>query len=468
MTLAPGMPKAGRRRFSLFWRLMGAIALVLLAGAGGLTFAAYTYAGAAADNAYDRLLIGAARQIADTVSAEGGTVAVDVPISALETLSISRTDRVYYQVAAPDGMMVTGYESLPVPLGDAEPGDGALTADARFLGNDIRLASVWRYISEQGATGWVRVTVAQTREARNALTLELTLGALLPVLAMSLLALGVLMVAVRIGLHPLRRVERALQNRDPNDLTPLDVDTPVEVDALVDAINRFMGRLSHRLDAMQRYIETAAHQMRTPLTGIAAQVELLDRARDEPGRRAATARLRKRTSEVGRLANQLLSHATVIHRGEVVRAGTIDLRQVVQYANADAALDLAGRDLTVRLDMPADPVMVAGDLIALREALRNLIENAIRHGAGSRVTIGVADTGQGPTLSVHDDGPGIATDDWARLLERFVTGKPGGTGLGLAIVADVARAHKAQLLLRPADNGDFGVVLVFPYNGGTR
>lgn len=457
-----------RRRFSLFWRLSGAIALVLLAGAGALTYAAYSYAGAAADKAYDRLLIGAARQIADTVSAEGGAISVDVPLSALETLSISRTDRVYYQVAAPDGALITGYEDLPVSHGDITPGNEAHATDAGFLGRDIRLASVWRYISEQGATGWVRVSVAQTREARNALTLELTLGALLPVLAMSLLALIVLMAAVKAGLNPLRRLERALQSRDPNDLTPLDVEAPVEVDALVDAINRFMGRLSHRLDAMQRYIETAAHQLRTPLTGIAAQIELLDRARDDHARTAAAARLRKRTSEAGRLANQLLSHATVIHRAEVVKAEPIDLRQVVHYSNADAALDLAGRDLTVKLNVPKDAVIVLGDLVALREALRNLVENAIKHGAVGRISICVANTEEGPTLAVYDDGPGIAPDDWDRLLERFVTGAGGGTGLGLAIVADVARAHKARLLLRNAENGDFGILLVFPRKDDRR
>ncbi|WP_127144843.1 sensor histidine kinase [Pelagibacterium montanilacus] len=461
------MPTPGvtRRRFSLFWRLTGAIALVLLAGAGALTFAAFSYARTAADGAYDRLLIGAARQIADTVSAEGGTITVDVPISALETLSISRTDRVYYQITAPDGAIVTGYEALPVASPAIQAGDAAHVSDARFLDQDIRLASVWRYIAEQGATGWVRISVAQTREARNVLTLELTLGALLPVLAMSLLALVVLMAAVRIGLAPLRRVERALQRRDPNDLTPLEGETPIEVEALIVAINRFMGRLSDRLGAMQRYIETAAHQLRTPLTGIAAQVEMLDRARDDKARDMATARLRKRTTEVGRLANQLLSHATVLHRAEVMLADRIDLRQLAEQAVVDANIDLAAKDLSVRKALPESPVWVRGDLVALREAVRNLVENAVHHGAQSRVTITVETAEEGPMLAVHDDGPGISPGDWDHLLIRFVSGKWGHTGLGLAIVSDVARAHGARLGIRHAPDGDFGIALMFPADG---
>lgn len=454
-----------RRRFSLFWRLSGIIAMVLLAGAGALTLAAYAYARTAADNAYDRLLIGAARQIADTLGAEAGAVSVDVPTSALETLSISRTDRVYYRVSAPDGSLVTGYDDLPLPEAE-DPSDEAVVGDARYFGQDIRSASVWRYLSEQGATGWVRVTVAQTREARNALTLELTLGALVPVLAMSFLALVALMAAVQMGLRPLRRVERALQQRDPNDLTPLDVETPVEVDALIAAINRVMGRLSARLGAMQRYIETSAHQLRTPLTSIAAQVEMLDRAKDDKARATTIAKLRRRTVEVGRLANQLLSHATVIHRAEAMLVDIVDLRQIAQHAIADAVLETLDRDLTVKLDAPKSAVYVRGDLVALREALRNLIENAVQHGAQSRVTVRVGETFGGPQISVFDDGPGIAESQWLHLRQRFVTGDIGGTGLGLAIVTDVATAHAATLELTRAETGDFGITMGFPHPEG--
>ncbi|MCD7059129.1 sensor histidine kinase [Pelagibacterium xiamenense] len=451
------------RRFSLFWRLTGIISLVLVAGAAALTFAAWSYARVAADNAYDRLLIGAARQISETVSADAGAVTVDVPISALETLSISRSDRVYYQVAAPDGAIITGYDDLPLPGNGAMPSDDAVVGNARFLGHDIRHASVWRYLAEQGATGWVRITVAQTREARNALTWELTLGGLLPVLAMSILALIALMAAVRFGLRPLRRLEEALLKRDPNDLKPLDVDTPLEVDALVEAINRFMARLSERLGAMQRYIETAAHQLRTPLTGISAQVELLDRAKDAKGRDAATARLRKRVTEVGRLANQLLSHATVIHRAEAVLPNIIDLAQIARNAVSDAMLETIERDLTVRVDVPDRPVMIRGDAVALREAMRNLVENALAYGAPTRITVRLEDGPEAATLAVYDDGPGIAAADWERLRARYVRGELGGSGsgLGLAIVSDVVRAHAARLETLTAPNGDFGIAIVF-------
>ncbi|WP_421953056.1 sensor histidine kinase [Pelagibacterium sp.] len=453
-----------KRHFSLFWRLTGIISLVLLAGAAALTFAAWSYARVAADNAYDRLLVGAARQISETVSADAGAVTVDVPTSALETLSISRSDRVYYQVAAPDGAVITGYPDLPLPDTAGAPSDAAVVGDGEFLGHAIRTASVWRYLAEQGATGWVRITVAQTREARNALSLELALSGFLAVAGMSILALAALMGAVRLGLRPLRLLQDELARRDPNDLRPLEVETPLEVDALVGTINRFMARLSERLGSMQRYIETAAHQLRTPLTGISAQVELLDRAHDDQARSAATARLRRRVGEVGRLANQLLSHATIIHRAEAVLAESVDLAQIARTAISDATLETIERDLTVRLDVPDTPVLVLGDAIALREALRNLVENALAYGAPSRLEVRLARDQGSATLSVIDDGPGIAPADWERLRARYVRGEMDGTGsgLGLAIVGDVARTHGARLDAIETPGGDFGISLTLP------
>ncbi|AEQ53790.1 sensor histidine kinase [Pelagibacterium halotolerans] len=453
-----------KRRFSLFWRLTGIISLVLLAGAAALTFAAWSYARVAADNAYDRLLVGAARQISETVSADAGAVTVDVPTSALETLSISRSDRVYYQVALPDGAIITGYPDLPLPQASQEPSDAAVVGDGEFLGHAIRIASVWRYLAEQGATGWVRITVAQTREARNALSLELALSGFLAVVGMSILALAAFMGAVRLGLRPLRLLQNELARRDPNDLRPLEVETPLEVDALVETINRFMARLSERLGSMQRYIETAAHQLRTPLTGISAQVEMLDRAHNGQGRAAATARLRRRVGEMGRLANQLLSHATIIHRAEAVLAEIVDLAQIARNGISDATLETIERDLTVRVDVPDEPVLVLGDAIALREALRNLVENALAYGAPSRLAVRLTRTDKTATLAVIDDGGGIAPVDWERLRARYVRGGTEGTGsgLGLAIVSDVARTHGAQLDIFTEPGGDFGIALTVP------
>src|SRR5262245_11641611 len=158
------------RRTSLYWRLIGSLSIALTLGSTMLAIAAYNYAQTAADDAYDRLLIGAARQIAETITADNGRLVVDVPLSALETLSISRSDRVYYRVTGPDGAAITGYDDLPMPAEVEKPGEAPVVSDASFKGSAIRTASVKRYVSEAGINGWVVTTVGQTREARNALS----------------------------------------------------------------------------------------------------------------------------------------------------------------------------------------------------------------------------------------------------------------------------------------------------------
>lgn len=452
------------RRTSLYWRLIGSLSIALTLGSTMLGIAAYNYAQTAADDAYDRLLIGAARQIAETITADNGRLVVDVPLSALETLSISRSDRVYYRVTGPDGAAITGYDDLPMPAAVEKPGEAPVIGDATFKGSDIRTASVKRYVSESGINGWVVTTVGQTREARNALSADLTWKAALLVVAMSLIALVGIMFTVRRALRPLLHVEAALIGRDPNNLTPLNVEAPAEIAELVDVINRFMQRLSDRFNVMQKYIADSAHQLRTPLTALAAQVELLANEPKPAAQKGYITRVRERTAELGRLTNQLLSHAMVIHRAQAVVSDQVDLGAIVRQAVADAIPVSLGRDILVRQEIAAEPVMIRGDAVSLREAIRNVVENAVHHGADEGLWVRVARNGDGALAEIHDDGPGIPQAEWPQATERFYRGRTNaiGSGLGLSIAADVARSHNAEMSFERPESGGFTVRFKFP------
>ncbi len=248
---------------SLFRRLAVLIAAELGAGAVVLGLAAWSYARHAADEAYDRLLLGAALQIAETVTVQSGQVSVDPPVSAFETLSFSANDRIFYKVLDPRGAVLTGDGSLPARQ-DFSPSEGPALTEVWHKGAPVRMALVGRYIADPGIQGWALVAVAQTQEARAALAWDLTWRASLLVLGMSVLALAAAMVAIRRALVPLAHVEHALALRDPKDLEPLQVETPREIEALIGAINHFMQRLQVRVGVMQRFIADAAHQLRTP------------------------------------------------------------------------------------------------------------------------------------------------------------------------------------------------------------
>ncbi len=448
-----------RSRSSLFWRLVALISAILLAGAAVLAIAASNYARTAADDAYDRVLFGAARQISETLSAENGVVEADVPVSALDTLSISRSARVYYRIAT-KAQEVTGYSDLPLPPDARAGGAGPFVANAEFKGKPIRIAAVGRYFAE--ANGWVMTVVGQTLEARDALTRDLILKAIVLVGIMSCIALAGMVVAIRLALRPLVEIEAALLKRPPNVLTPLDVEAPAEIATLISAINGFMERLSGRLEAMQRFIADSAHQIRTPLTALVGQVELLAAEKQAAKRKHHIARVKARTSELARLTNQLLSDAMISHRAETVGQADVDVVLLAREALAAAVPVALDRDITVTFDAPKEKLPIRGDAVSLREAFKNVIENAIQHGAHSLLRLAVR-RGEGCIeVEVSDDGPGIALELWPHVTKRFFRGRSGGTGsgLGLAIAREVALNHGGELQFA-SEKGVFSVIFRF-------
>lgn len=453
---------------SLFWRLTVAISLVLLLGAGTLAYAAFNYAHTAADDAYDRLLLGAASQIGETIRVEDEAITSDIPVSAFETLSVSRQERVYYRVIGPDGASLTGYDDLQIPQGQLKLGTSPQVWDATFAGYPVRVAAFWHYISDPAATGWTTILVAQTRDARSALARELTLRAMLLVGIMSAIALVGVVLATRYALRPLHRIEQALGSRDPNDLTPLDVQAPVEIEGLTQSINHFMERLSERMDSLQRMIADAAHQIRTPITALTAQVELLKHETVPAKRKHHLVRVVARTSQIGRLVSQLLSHAMVSHRAQSITASRIDLTELLNQAVVDAIPAAMDRDISVEMNVGAAPIFIDGDSVSLREAIRNIIENAVHHGAKTKINIGLAANESQVVLEIGDDGPGIPVEQWPDVTKRFYRASTEGvgSGLGLAIAADVAKSHGAQLRFARGDDEMFFVRLTFPKEEG--
>ncbi|MET0530582.1 MAG: sensor histidine kinase N-terminal domain-containing protein, partial [Microvirga sp.] len=163
---------------SLYSRIILVIAMIFGAGSIVIGAAAWFYARVAADDAYDRLLVGAALQIAESIFAQEGTVSVDPPVSAFETLSLSTNDRIFYKVVDPRGDVLTGYDDLTPARSFADKHE-PLISDGEYRGFPVRMATVGRLVSDPVAPGWAQVVLAQTREARVGLTRDLTLKALL-------------------------------------------------------------------------------------------------------------------------------------------------------------------------------------------------------------------------------------------------------------------------------------------------
>lgn len=197
---------------------------------------------------------------------------------------------------------------------------------------------------------------------------------------MVVLGLAGTFLAVRYALQPVTSLADALRHRNPEDLTPMQTPAPDELRSFVGAINSinsFMTRLDLRVVRLQQFIADAAHQIRTPLTALAAQVDMLDADAMSEANRERARRIKRRTFELAQLTNQLLSHAMVIHRAGVVQLEIINLVEVSRAAFHHPIPLTIDPDMVISFEASETGLMVKGDPVSLREAIANIISNAL-------------------------------------------------------------------------------------------
>ncbi len=470
----PHQAKTARRHHSLRRRLL-VLLLVPLSLIGVLAMVdAYRDARITANEISDRVLSGSALAIAERVIVGAdGTLEVDVPYVALEMLTSSAQDRVFYRVEGPGGGFITGYEKLPVPAGEFNEtiGNRARFSDASFRGDAIRVATMDGAVSTGKRSIPYRVVVAETTNARQKLAQDI----LIRTAVRQALLVGIAAIIVWIGvtraLRPLQRLEEAIGRRSMDDLRPIEHAVPSEVEQLVVSINGFMQRLGGALDALRHFTGNASHQLRTPLTVIRTQLELTRRAQSDEDASAALQMADGAVIHAERTLAQLLLLARVDEASaDRLSEATFDLADLAQTTTAGYLAK--AREKNVDLGFEADPgkVSIKGDSMLLGELLRNLIENVIAY-AGEEVqaTVRVSAQGQAAVLEVEDDGVGIDAGNRAKAMERFVrfsSDTQAGAGLGLSIVAEIAELFGARVTLDTGEQGKGLLVrIVFPEKG---
>ncbi|MNE25989.1 Swarming motility regulation sensor protein RssA [compost metagenome] len=240
---------------------------------------------------------------------------------------------------------------------------------------------------------------------------------------------------------------------------------PQELLPFVGAINHFMTRLDQRVVRLQQFIADAAHQIRTPLTALSAQVDMLDEDRMSQADRERTQRIKTRTGELAQLTNQLLSHAMVIHRSGIIKLEKVNLVEVARMAFNHTIPLTIDPDMVISFEAGQPSLIVNGDAVSLREAIANIISNALRHGAISRLDVRVMQFEQRICVEVEDDGPGIPPENWDQMSRRFNAASSkaaAASGLGFAIAAEVALAHDGLIRFREKGSTGFTVILDLP------
>lgn len=451
--------------------LAGVFSLLVI---GGLLVALSTWINGrqAAWQAYDRILLGAANDIAASIRIIDGTPQTDLPVSAFELLAQAPDDRVSYVLRGPDGAILTGFQDPNAIIRTPANGSGRSPArgtepvffDGPMQGETARYVEVTRRFAERDYSGAVTVTVGQTQTARRAMAQSLLWDALVPMAIAGLALLLTAYIVIRSAMRPISSVADDLLRRDPYDLTAMNAaDLPAEMGVILEAMNRFMGRLDRQVDAMRNLISDTAHQLRTPVAAIRVQAESIVEEPDQVRLNLALDRLLVRTRSLGTLLDQMLSRALVIHRTDSVPRTALDLRDVALEIIDGRDHEVLAPGSEVELVIGPDPVTVMADEFSLNQAARNLLSNALKHGTAP-VRIGVDVSGPEACLWVEDSGPGPKSDVLARLGKRFErsTASPeDSVGLGLSIVTSVAEAFGGRVHMARSYQG-FRVSLILP------
>lgn len=451
------------KSFSIRRRVLTMAVVMLVLATVVLAVFLRNYAQGASNRAFDRLLAASALSIAGSVHIEDGEVIAELPFAALAMLS--GNERVFYVVRDSQGRLVTGYDDLDegLPLAHAATAD---FQDSHYLQEGVRLATVGRLVSTGGKTGWITIRIAETRGARDALATEILNRSVMPLLVLILVALGLLWFGIKHAFAPLGLIGRELRRREPSDLEPLRSPVPTEVRRLVAALNAFMGRLQTIMKTMNNLVADAAHQVRTPLASLRAQAEVALDETDPERLKERLQRIHSNATLASQLVNQLLMDATITHRLEMHVQTPVSVIDIVNDTRRRIFSEDATR-VKVRVAHDIRRLAVLGDRVALREMLRNLVDNALRYAPASDVTI-VVERLPGSWLSwvVSDQGPGLPQHEKGPALERFqrasTAGDQPGSGLGLAIVAAVVAAHGGTLSLSDTSGGGLTVTIKLP------
>jgi len=312
-------------------------------------------------------------------------------------------------------------------------------------GQGFRQTSTHRLYSDAALQGTIRITVAEPLAHRASVAQEIQMGLGLPLLVVLPLALAAIILSVRFSLGPLRRFRTRLEARGARDLSEVPADNlPTEIGPLAATLNSLLARLRDAFEAERSFAANAAHELRTPLAGAIAQAQ---RLRSETEDRAAAQRATDIEETLKRLTRRTerLMQLARAEGGRLLSDTAHDARAGLRIVVEDMKRGLQPDDLA--LDLPETPVLSTIDPDALGIVCRNLVENALRHGA-VHGEVGVLLTPDGE-LIVSNAGPVVERDRLAQLTDRFQrdTQKPGGSGLGLTIVAAIADRTGSRLTL---------------------
>ncbi|PLY45356.1 two-component sensor histidine kinase [Janthinobacterium sp. ROICE36] len=329
--------------------------------------------------------------------------------------------------------------------------------------NDGRL---WRIYTSWNHDAQLQIQVAEPASHRQEISSRFALKLLAIGLPMAALAALAIWWSINRVFRALRRCADEVAQRTPDDLANVSVTgAPMEVQPLLQAINRLFVRVRQTREQEQRFTADAAHELRTPLAAIKTNLQVLQRARSDAERSESVTGLGLSVDRATRLVGQLLTLSRLDPQSPPPELPVLDLAALLAEQLPAWMVQAQRQDLLLRADLATAPCRLQLDHVLI--LARNLMDNAMRYTpAGGTLALACCTGADGVLLRVSDTGPGIAEPLRERVFERFFRAAGAhqpGSGLGLSIVRRIAETHGASVQLAAGPDGTGLVVTVrFP------
>ncbi len=393
---------------------------------------------------------------------KGLSSSVVMLVPAVQQFLTERGELAAFKVTSSDGRLVAGDARLSAYM--------PRTYEAE-LHSETLSGVTWRVAAQrlQIAEGQdVILQLADGSGARQEWLYAMLRRVILPNVLLSVAVFLAVRWGVRRALAPLVALQLTVERREPTDLSPIDVHSaPQEVSPLVRSLNRLFASAEQQNLTQRRFVADAAHQLRTPLAALQAEVQAwvpkdhsAMQADDVVVSGQTHARFVLATRRAAALAHQLLTLSRTESGVEALDAAArVDMRELIEDVLADRLDAAQAKGVDLGLDVPEldQGLVVNGQPWMLHELLLNLVDNAINYTpSGGSVTIQARRLGgMQPRLvvDVHDTGPGVSAPERALVVQRFYRSKATlepGNGLGLAIAQEIAQFHGSKLALGAA------------------
>jgi len=430
--------------------------------------AAYWYYQLALSTSYashDYILTSLVNSLSQRLNFEEDKVTIDFPTEIIPILHEAHIDSRFYMIRDSSGKIVAGNANLALP--------SKISSVTEVLDSELHDAPVRLAIQRTSAIGDTRycdVAVAETLDGRNLIAIQGLEKLILYGIGILFCTVFFKIWAIRRGLRPLDLICNEVTNFSFGNDKAKSIsskDVPIEVLPLVNAINDLLVRASEDIDNQKRFIGNAAHQLRTPLSGLKVQLALILREKNPEKLSSMIELLQKTIDRTCNLVNKMLSLETA--RPEALNSSDqeCNLFSLTKEALSNLALLAVKKGMDIGIEGNALGADVKGRGWAIQELISNLVENAIIYSFNNgMVLVTIKSSENTVSLCVEDNGPGIPEVERERVFERFyrLSDSPGiGTGLGLAIVKEIAAQHKATVKISAAKgNSGTRVEVIFP------